>query len=121
MTKASGIDFKSAATKTIRFTKRPFFNVILDFTQSHSGPLGDIEDFIQLTPRTYKSDKLVYITGIDEIQLKSDCIQGSLVNGIREAFLYFFALSSPPGQKIYNELRIKLLKKNLFCLISHFI
>ena len=92
MTKVSGIDFKSAANKTIRFTKRHFFYVILGFTQSHSGPLGDIEGFIQLIPGTYKSDKPVNITGIDKIQLKCDCIQSSLVNSIRQAFLYSFLL-----------------------------
>ena len=61
---------------------------------------------------SYKSDKPIKITGIDEIHLKCDCIRGSIVNGVREPILYSFALSSPPGYKIYKEPRIKLLKKH---------
>ena len=122
LTKISGTDFKSSTNKTTRFTKRPFFYVMLGFTQSHSGPPGDIEGFIQLIPGTYKSDKPVNITGLAKIHLKGDCIQGSIVTGIVQANLYFFALSSPPRRKIYKEPRIKFLKKiNLFCLLSHFI
>ena len=60
---------------------------------------------------SYKSDRPVSITGIDKTHLKCDCIQSSIVNGIREPILYRFALSSPPGHKIYKEPRIKLFKK----------
>ena len=66
---------------------------------------------------SYKSDKPINITGIDKIHLKCDCIQGSIVNGIREPILYSFALSSPPGHKIYKEPRVKLLKK--ICFVSY--
>ena len=59
----------------------------------------------------YKSDRHINITGIDKIHLKCDCIQGSIVNGIRQPILYSFALPSPPGHKIYKELRVKLFKK----------
>ena len=86
--------------KTIRFTKKSFFYVILGFTQAHSGELGDIEGFVQLIPGSYISDRPIKITGIDKIHLKAGCIQGSIVNGVREAILYSFALSSPPGHKI---------------------
>ena len=48
---------------------------------------------------------------IDKAHLKSDCIQGRVVNGIREPILYRFVLSSPPGQKIYKEPRMKTFKK----------
>ena len=37
-------------TNKIRFAKRSFFYIILGFTQSHSGELGDIEEFVQLIP-----------------------------------------------------------------------
>ena len=98
--------------QTLLFTEKSFFYTILGFTQSRSYPLDDIDGFYQLIPGLYKSDKPIYITGIDKIHLKCDCIQGSIVNGIREAILYSFALSSPPGHKIYKEPRIKLFKKN---------
>ena len=64
-----------------------------------------------MIPGSYKSDKPINITGIDKIHLKCDCIQGSIVNGIREPILYSFGLSSPPGYKMYSEPRVKLFKK----------
>ena len=68
---------------------------------------------------SYKSDKPINITGIDKIHLKCDCIHGSIVNGIREPILYSFALSSPPGHKIYKEPRVKLFKKVNKSVLSH--
>ena len=70
--------------KTIKFTKNCFFYIILGFTQSHS---GDNPGFIQLIPGSYKSDKPLNITGIDKVQLKYDCIYGSIVIGTREQIL----------------------------------
>ena len=98
--------------QTLIFTNKSFFYTILGFTQSHSYPLDDIYGFYQLVAGSYKSDKPINITGIDKVHIKCDCINGSVVNGTREAILYSFALSSPPGQKIYKELRVKLFKKN---------
>ena len=105
--------------QTLLFTEKSFFYTILGFTKSRSYPLDDIEGFYQLIPGLYKSDKPINITGIDEIHLKCFCIQGSIVNGIREPILYSFALSSPPGHKIYKEPRIKLLKKINKSVLSH--
>ena len=68
---------------------------------------------------SYKSDKPINITGIDKIPLKCDCIQGSIVNGKREPILFSFALSSPPGDKLYKELRVKLFKKINKSVLSH--
>ena len=114
---------KLKINQTLIFTEKSFFYTILGFTQSRSYPLDDIDGFYQLIAGSYKRHKPVNITGIDKIHLKCDCIQGSIVNGIREPILYSFALSSPPGHKLYKEPRVKLFKKilNLFYLISHFI
>ena len=68
---------------------------------------------------SYKSDRPINITGIDEIHLKCDCIQDSIVNGFREPISYNFVLSSPPGHKIYKEPRIKLFKKISKSILSH--
>ena len=105
--------------QTLIFTKQSFFYTILGFTQSRSYPLDDIDGFYQLIAGSYKSDKPINITGIDKIHLKCDCIQGSIVNGIREPILYSFALSSPPGHKIYKEPRVKLFKKINKSVLSH--
>ena len=105
--------------QTLLFTEKSFFYTILGFTQSRSYPLDDIDGFYQNIAGSYKSDKPINITGIDKILLKCDCIQGSIVNGIREPILYSFAISSPPGFKIYNEPRIKLFKKVNKSVLSH--
>ena len=73
--------------------------------------MGDIEIFVQLTPGTYKIDKHINITGVDKVQLKSNFINGSIVNGSGESILYSFALSSPPGHETYKVRRIKLFKE----------
>ena len=105
--------------QTLIFTEKSFFYTILGFTQSRSYPLDDIEGFYQIIAGLYKSDKPNKITGIDKILLKCDCIQDSIVNGIREPILYSFGLSSPPGHKIYKEPRIKLFKKVNKSVLSH--
>ena len=105
--------------QTLINTKRSFFYTILGFTQSRSYPLDDIDSHYQLISGSYISDKPINITGIDKVHLKCDCIQGSIVNGVREPILFSFALSSPPGHKIYKEPRVKLLKKVNKSVLSH--
>ena len=83
--------------QTLLFTNKSIFYSILGFTQSHQGPLNDIEGFYQIVPGSYKSDKPINITGIDKVHLKCNCINGSIVNGCREPILYSFVFSSPPG------------------------
>ena len=68
---------------------------------------------------SYKSDRPINITGIDKIHLKCDCIKASIVNGAQEPILYSFALSSPPGHKLYKEPRVKLFKKINKSVLSH--
>ena len=97
--------------QTLIFTEKSFFYTILGFTRSHSYPLDDIDGSYHLLAGSYKSDEPINITGIDKIHLKCDCIQGSIVNGVREPILYSFVLPSPPGYKIYKEPRVNLFKK----------
>ena len=105
--------------QTLIFTEKSFFYTILGFTQSRSYPVDDIDGFYQLIAGSYKSDRPINIIGIDKIHLKCDCIQGSIVNGIRESILYSFALSSPPSHKIFKEPRVKLFKKVNNSVLSH--
>ena len=105
--------------QTLIFTEKSFFYTTLGFTQSRSYPLDNIDGFYQLISGSYRSGKPINITGIDKIHLKCDCIQGSIVNSIREPILYSFALSLPPGHKIYKEPRIKLFKKVNKSVLSH--
>ena len=41
--------------KTMTFTEKTSFYTNFGFIQSHSGPIGDIEGFVQLIPGSYKS------------------------------------------------------------------
>ena len=68
-------------------TKRSSFHTILGITQNRSGPLSDIEGFVQLVPATYKSDKPANSTGLCQVPLKSDCVNGSIQDGVRQPIL----------------------------------
>ena len=76
--------------QTLIFTEKYFFYTVLGFTRSRSYPLDDIDGFYQLIARLYKSDRPINITGVDKIHLKCGCVEGSIVNGVREPlFLQF--------------------------------
>ena len=81
--------------------------------------MGVIKGFVQLIPRSYKSDKFVNIAGIDKVHSKCDCINESNVNGIREPIFFSFGLSSPPGHKICKGSRINLFERVNKPVLSH--
>ena len=83
--------------KTIKFTKKSFFDTILDSTQSHPGALGDIEEFVHIIPGTYRSERPKNNTGNDKLFIKSDCYIGPTVNGVQEPVLRCLTLDKPPG------------------------
>ena len=105
--------------QTLILTNKSFFYTILGFTQSHQGPLNDIEGFYQILAGSYEGDRPINISGIDNVHFKCYCIQGSIVNGIREPILHSFALSSPPSHKIYKEPKVKLFKRINKSVLSH--
>ena len=78
------IRLKSKLTndKTVGFTNQSSFCSILGFTQSHSGPLDDIEGFIQMIPGKYESERPLNNMAIGKVHLKCACFNGSIVNGI---------------------------------------
>ena len=106
-------------SQTLIFTDKCFFNTILGFTQSLSYPLDDIDGFYQLIAGSYTSNRAINISRKNKIHLKCDCINGSIVNGIRELILYSFALSSPPGHKIFIDPIVKLFKKMKKSVLTH--
>ena len=75
--------------------------------------------FYQMIAGSYKSERPINFSSIDEVHLKCDCIEGSIVNGVREHILYNFALDKPAFQKILKEPKIKLLKKLNKSVLSH--
>ena len=105
--------------QTLVFTEKSSFYTILGFTRSRSYPLDDIEGFYQLVAGSYKGHRPTTITRVDKNHLKCDCFDGSVLNGVRGPILYSFALSSPPGHKIYKEPRINFFKKVNKSVLSH--
>ena len=105
--------------QTLLFTEKSFFYTLLGFNRSRSYPLDDIEGFYQLIAGSYKGDRPINLTGVDKIHLKCDCIDGSIVNGVREPILYSFGFSWPSGHKIYKKSIVKLFKKVNKSVLSH--
>ena len=105
--------------QTLIFTDKRFFYTILRFTRSHFYPLDDIDGFYQLIAGSYKSERPNNITSVDKGHLNCDCINGSIVNGVRKPILYSFALHKPPFHKIIKEPRVKLFKKINKSVLSH--
>ena len=98
------IEADTISMKSVLTTSNPIYfnsklNELLGFTNTH---------YIQ---GTHISEKPVMITTTDKVHLKCDCVDGSIVNGIREQILFSFNLSAPPGYKIIKEPNIILYKK----------
>ena len=60
---------------------------------------------------THIAEKPVMITTTDKVHMKCDCVDGSIVIGIREHFLFSFILSAPLGYIIIKEPNTILYKK----------
>ena len=98
------IEADTISMKSVLTTSNPIYfnsklNELLGFTDTN---------YIE---GTHISEKPVMITTTDKVHLKCDCVDGSIVNGIREQILFSFNLSSPPGYKIIKEPNIILYKK----------
>ena len=98
------IEADTISMKSVLTTSNPIYfnsklNELLGFTDT---------SYIE---GTHISEKPVMITTTDKVHLKCDCVDGSIVNGIREQNLFSFNLSAPPGYKIIKEPNIILYKK----------
>ena len=74
-----------------RFDEKSFFNSILVFN-AH----WDYKHY-----KEYISPKTIKLSKIDEIHLKCDVIDGSVVNGIREPVLFSFILDKRSGYEVF--------------------
>ena len=80
---------------TLRFDERSFICTLLDFT-----PYWDCKPNNAIhadSPGVYTSDKILYLSTEDIINLKCDVNDGSVVYGIREPILFSFSLDKPAG------------------------
>ena len=77
----------------IRFDEKSFFSTFLGFTSG-----WDYKHY-----NKYTSQKSVNLGNTNKIHLKCDCIDGSVVNGLRPPILYSFVLDKLPGYKVFSE------------------
>ena len=77
----------------IRFDEKSFFSTVLGF---NSG--WDYKFY-----NKYTSQKIVNLGSTNKIHLKCDCIDGSVVTGVRQPIFYSFVLDKLPGYKVFSE------------------
>ena len=105
------IDFDDITRKTnlvvnigiiaIRLDEKSFFSNILGFT-----PGWDYKHY-----NKYVSQKIVNLNSTIKIHLKSDAIDGSIQDGVRQPILFSFVLGKPAGYKVFSEPETILYKK----------
>ena len=78
---------------SIRFDEKSFFSTILGFTSD-----WDYKHY-----NKYTSQKVVNLGSTNKIHLNCDCIDGSVVNGIRHPILFSFVLDKKLGYKVFSE------------------
>ena len=95
---------------TLRFDEKSFSKTFLGFTPYRNyRPTKSIHSD---NPGVYISGKRINLSTIDEMHLKFDNIDGSVVNGLRQPILYSFDLDKSPGLKVFCESETKHYKKN---------
>ena len=98
----------------IRFDEKSFFCTNLGFTSG-----WDYKHY-----NKYTSQKIVNLGSTNKIHLKCDCIDGSVVNGVRQTILYSFVLDKLPGYKIFSEpetIHYKKINKSVLNTISFYL
>ena len=90
------------ALGTLRFDRQSFFHTLLRFS-----PYWDYKPNNSnhvLIPGDYPSDKIILnLNTIDKINLKCDCNDGSIQDGVRQPILFSFVMDKPSGYKIFCE------------------
>ena len=98
----------------IRFDEKSFFSTILGFTSG-----WDYKSY-----KKYTSQKILNLGSTNKIHLKCDCIDGSVVNGLRQPILYSFVLDKPSGYKVFSEpetIHYKKINKSVLNTITFYL
>ena len=93
----------------MRFDEKSFLNTFLGFTL-----YWDSKPTIAIhadSPGLYTSDKILILITIDKFLLKTDVIDGSIVNCSRQAILFSFVLKKACSFKVFCELETICYKK----------
>ena len=98
----------------IRFDEKSFFSTILGFT-----PGWDYKHY-----KKYVSQKIINLSNTNKIHLKSDCIDGSIQDGVRQPILFSFVLDKPAGYKVFCEpetIHYKKINKSVLNTITFYL
>ena len=98
----------------IRFDEKSFFSTVLGFT-----PGWDSKHY-----NKYTSQKVVNLGSTNKIHLKCDCIDGSVLNGLRQPILYSSVLDKLPGYKVFSEpetIHYKKINKSVLNTITFYL
>ena len=107
------LDVKSGII-AIRFDEKSFFSTILGFTSG-----WDYKHY-----KKYTSQKVVNLGSTNKIHLNCDCIDGSVVNGIKHPILFSFVLDKKPGYKAFSEpgtIHYKKINKSVLNTITFYL
>ena len=99
---------------SIRFDEKSFFSTILGSTSG-----WDYKHY-----NKYTSQKVVNLGSTNKIHLNCDCIDGSVVNGIRHPILFSFVLDKKPGYKVFSEpetIHYKKINKSVLNTITFYL
>ena len=95
---------------TSKFDKKSSFCTLLGFE-----PIWDYKPTNAThadRPVVHTGDKHLNLSIVNEFHLKCDCINGSIINGVRHLLLYIFVLDKPSGYKVFCEPETIHYKKN---------
>ena len=98
----------------LRFDEKSFFNTILGFT-----PGWDYKHY-----NKYISQKILNLGSTNKINLKCDCIDGSIQDGVRKPILFSFVLDKKPGYKVFSEpetIHYKKINKSVLNTITFYL
>ena len=94
---------------TLKFYEKSCFNTILQFAPDwfyqHTNAIHADSSGV------YSNDKFLNLGTIDQIHLKCDVIDGSVVNGLRKPILFSFVLDKSSGYRVFCEPETKRFKK----------
>ena len=99
---------------TLRFDKKSFFHTLL----GHD-PYWDYK-----FPGVITNDKILNLNTTNKIHLKSDCIDGSIQDGVRQPILFSFVLDKPSGYNVFCEpetIRFKKINKSVLNTITFYL
>ena len=98
----------------IRFDEKSFFSTVLGFT-----PGWDYKHY-----NKYTSQNIVNLGSTKKIHLKCECIDSSVVNGLKQPILYSFVLDKLPEYKVFSEpetIHYKKINKSVLNTITFYL